>query len=146
MASKFNVGTGFSDAEREAPPAIGARDHVSLSGAVERRRAAISELRRRARRRRVAGARAQGRGCARARTRAEPDDKPAADFKVRLVHDEENKFWEIEVRGSTYFTRFGKLGSAGQTRVTDLGSASAARTDADKRAMQKRREGYRNNH
>jgi predicted DNA-binding WGR domain protein len=46
------------------------------------------------------------------------------------------------VRGTQYFTRFGKLGSPGQTRVTDLGSATAAKTDADKRAMQKRREGY----
>ena len=46
------------------------------------------------------------------------------------------------MRGTQQFTKFGKRGSPGQTRLADLGSASAARTDADKRAQQKRKEGY----
>lgn len=70
------------------------------------------------------------------------DAKPAADFLVSLVHPTEKKFWEIEVRGSTQYTRFGKLGSPGQTRLAEVGSVTAAKSDADKRAMQKRKEGY----
>ncbi len=150
---RFNVGTGFSDREREEPPAIGAvitfRYQELSNDGVPRFPSYVGE--------RVdvelpaATPKAKAKVVATPEPEPESDpesesesEKPAADFKVRLVHDEEKKFWEIEVRGATYYTRFGKLGSPGQTRVTDLGSASAARTDADKRAMQKRREGYRN--
>ncbi|MCX5748220.1 MAG: DNA ligase [Proteobacteria bacterium] len=77
---------------------------------------------------------------------AEDDDaeaaKPAPDFFMSLVHPSENKFWEIEVRGKVHYTRFGKIGSPGQTRLTEVGSATAAKSDADKRAMVKRKEGY----
>ena len=41
-----------------------------------------------------------------------------------------------------YYTRFGKLNSPGQTRITELGSKTAAKSDAEKRAATKRREGY----
>lgn len=77
------------------------------------------------------------------------DEQPAdngrgpLDYFTRLVHDGEKKFWEVSLHGSTYYTHFGKLGSTGQTRVTDLGSKTAARTDVEKRAAQKRKEGYR---
>ena len=63
---------------------------------------------------------------------------------MRLEHPEENKFWEIEVRGGQQITKFGKLGSPGQTRLAELGSASGAKSDAEKRAMQKRKAGYKN--
>jgi DNA ligase-1 len=65
------------------------------------------------------------------------------DFRVKLVNTDENKFWEIEVRGKQHLTRFGKIGSPGQVRLTEIGSATACRSDAEKRAIQKRREGYR---
>lgn len=81
---------------------------------------------------------------------ADSDDETAPDYRkgkpdyaVKLVNDDENKFWEIEVRGAQHITRFGKIGSQGQMRLTEIGSASAARTDAEKRAIQKRKEGYR---
>jgi DNA ligase-1 len=67
--------------------------------------------------------------------------KEADGLTISLVHPE-GKFWEIEVRGGSHYTRFGKVGTAGQTRVAELGSAAAARDDAEKRAQQKRKEGY----
>ena len=156
---RFNVGTGFSDAEREAPPAIGAvitfryqelsNDGVPRFPSYVGERVDVATPAPIAKDSHAAPAAAK---IAKPKVKPEPepepepdsdDAKPAADFKVRLVHDEENKFWEIEVRGSTYYTRFGKLGSPGQTRLTDLGSKTAAKSDAEKRAAQKRREGYR---
>ena len=161
---KFNVGTGFSDAEREAPPAIGAvitfryqelsddgvprfpsyvGERVDAEAPVPIAKAAIP-----------APAPKAAKPAKIKKAEPEPEveaedlepeaeaPKGKADFLVSLVHPGEKKFWEIEVRGTQYFTRFGKLGSPGQTRVTDLGSATAAKSDADKRAMQKRREGY----
>jgi DNA ligase 1 len=134
---QFNVGTGFSDAERASPPALGSvitfRYQELSNDGVPRFPSYVGE--------RVDVELPKPKA-----TAPEPEpqpESPAADFKVRLVHDGEKKFWEVEVRGSTYYTRFGKLGSPGQTRVTELGSASAARGDADKRAQQKRRDGYR---
>ncbi len=78
----------------------------------------------------------------------EPDDSPLAKYgpvswRCKLVHEGENKFWNIEVRGTVHVTTFGKLGSTGQTRLSQIGSATHARTDAEKRAVQKRKEGYR---
>jgi BRCT domain type II-containing protein/predicted DNA-binding WGR domain protein len=63
-------------------------------------------------------------------------------YLCKLVNEDEGKFWEIQVRGKVHFTKFGKIGSAGQLRLTEVGSPSAAKTDAEKRAMQKRKEGY----
>ena len=78
------------------------------------------------------------------------DDDPDSPFakygprtqRIELVNDDENKFWNIEVRGNHTITVFGKIDSAGQTRLADCGSPSAATADAAKRAAVKRKEGY----
>ena len=64
-------------------------------------------------------------------------------WTCKLVNKDEGKFWEIEVRGKQHITRFGKIGSQGQMRLTEIGSATACKSDAEKRAMQKRKEGYK---
>lgn len=172
--ARFNVGTGFSDAEREAPPKIGSvitfryqelsddgvprfpsyvgeRIDAELPAAAPARKAPTGKGLAPAQAP-VASAPAKA---APAKPPPEPEVPPPADgmtrlrrgpaeYHVRLEHDEEQKFWEIEVRGTQHVTRFGKLGSAGQMRLSEIGSATAARTDAEKRAMQKRKAGYRN--
>jgi DNA ligase-1 len=148
----FNVGTGFSDAERDAPPAIGSiitfRYQELSNDGVPRFPSYVGERVDVAKPAPIAkGGYAEPAAAkiAKAPKPKPPEPEPEttlADFKVRLVHDVENKFWEVEVRGGTYYTRFGKLGSPGQTRLTELGSATAAKSDAEKRAAQKRREGY----
>jgi DNA ligase-1 len=182
---QFNVGTGFSDAEREAPPKLGSvitfryqelsndgvprfpsyvgeRLDVELPAAPakpaptpvpeakpaptpvpEAKPAPTPVPAAKAKAKPVPEAVPAGAPAA-AKPEATESPAPASDVRIRLVHDEEHKFWEVEVRGGTYYTRFGKLGSPGQTRITELGSATAARAEAEKRAMQKRREGYRN--
>ena len=163
----FNVGTGFSDAEREDPPEIGAvitfRYQELSNDGVPRFPSYVGEridvkvpapIAMGTPRPAAKATPAPTPAAKKAAPPPEPDDdegadeedagaKPAADWKQRLVHDGENKFWEIEVRGTSHYTRFGKVGSPGQTRLTDLGSATAAKSDAEKRAMQKRKEGYR---
>ena len=160
--TRFNVGTGFSDAEREDPPRVGSvitfryqelsNDGVPRFPSYVGERidvntpAAISK----------STARPPAAAAIAARPAATPAKTPttmtattattatttAGGFKVSLVHEGENKWWEIEVKGTAHYTRFGKVGSPGQTRVSDLGSATAAQSDADNRAQQKRREGY----
>jgi DNA ligase-1 len=163
----FNCGTGFSDAERENPPAVGAvitfRYQELSNDGVPRFPSYVGE--------RIDVALPKPKPVAKPAPPPEPEEpegddadddgngeaeSPAASaggfadklgpvaWRVRLVNDDEGKFWEIEVRGAQHITRFGKLGSTGQMRLTEIGSASAAKTDAEKRAMQKRKEGYRN--
>jgi DNA ligase 1 len=157
--TKFNVGTGFSDAEREAPPKIGAvitfryqelskdgvprfpsyvgeRIDVTLPAATPKRAATTS-----------ARATAAS-GPAPAAPAPPAPSAPAAattsnaSYKITLVNAAENKFWSIEVKGTAHHTTFGRLGTPGQTRLVNLASETIARNDADKRAQQKQREGY----
>lgn len=184
--TRFNVGTGFSDAERDRPPAIGSiitfRYQELSNDGVPRFPSYVGE-RHDVTRPAPIGTGTSPAGGAKlvsksakpaapapaparsAPAAAKPAAKPAAPapaakpakgsakvttavtttaggFKVSLVHLGEQKFWEIEVRGTAHYTRFGKVGSPGQTRLVELGSATAAQTDADKRAQQKRKEGY----
>ena len=46
------------------------------------------------------------------------------------------------MQGQTQITRFGKVGTTGQNRIAEYDSAEAAQADAEKRAQQKRKEGY----
>ncbi|HEY0254278.1 MAG TPA: WGR domain-containing protein, partial [Kofleriaceae bacterium] len=178
--TQFNVGTGFSDAEREDPPDIGAvitfryqeltkdgvprfpswvgvrldvdvpapigKDGKGKAGGakiVAKEPAPVAKKK-------------PAKPIVQVEEEAEPveeesaaDEEPGdsgrgpVDYFTRLVHDDEKKFWEVSLHGSVYYTHFGKLGSTGQTRVTDVGSKTAARTDVEKRAAQKRKEGYR---
>ena len=146
--TKFNVGTGFSDAEREAPPAIGAvitfRYQELSNDGVPRFPSYVGERVDVKKPAKIAKSTAKPPAAA-AVVAAKPKvttTTSVGGFTVSLVHEAEQKFWKIEVRGTAHYTSFGKVGSTGQTRVSDLGSPTAAQTDADKRAQQKRKEGY----
>ena len=171
--TKFNVGTGFSDAEREDPPDIGAvitfryqelsndgvprfpsyvgerldvktPAKISKSTAKPPAAAAVVSKPAAAAAKPAAAVKPAAAAAKPAAAAAKPavTTKSVAGFTVSLTHQAEQKWWKIEVRGTAHYTSFGKIGSPGQTRVSDLGSATAAQTDADKRAQQKRKEGY----
>jgi len=63
---------------------------------------------------------------------------------LRLICTEDgaNKFWEGGVEGSTLTVRFGKVGTAGQTKVKELASPAAAAKELDKVVAEKRKKGY----
>jgi len=175
---QFNVGTGFSDAERESPPKLGAvitfryqeltddgvprfpswvGERIDVELPAPTKPIAKGSVEQPAKPKPAKAARAAKPEPPEPELELDEPEAPAAtdaddpmtekygkvDFRVRLVNKTENKFWEIEVRGKQHLTKFGKLGSAGQVRLTEIGSATACRTDAEKRAMQKRKDGYR---
>jgi DNA ligase 1 len=175
--TKFNVGTGFSDAEREDPPNIGSvitfryqelsndgvprfpsyvgerldvKTPAAIGTGTSKPPAAakmVGGTSTSASRSSTSAVKASTPAAKSAPAKSTPAAKPSttksiAGFSVSLVHQAEQKWWKIEVRGTAHYTSFGKIGSPGQTRVSDLGSATAAESDADKRAQQKRREGY----
>ncbi len=52
------------------------------------------------------------------------------------------KFWEPSLAGSTITVRFGRIGTAGQTRATKLASPAAAKAALAKLVAEKRGKGY----
>jgi len=144
--TKFSVGTGFSDAERSAPPAIGSvitfRYQELSDGGVPRFPSYV-------------GLRTDVDGLTTAPTTSEApvvpataDDGPSstsADSKARrfeLAEGSASKFWEVLQQGSTVTVRFGRIGAAGQAKTKDLGTEDAARRHADGLIKEKVGKGY----
>jgi predicted DNA-binding WGR domain protein len=62
--------------------------------------------------------------------------------RFELVEGASAKFWEIEVKKKTVTVRFGRLGTAGQTKDKEHPSAEAAARDAEKLVREKTGKGY----
>lgn len=54
----------------------------------------------------------------------------------------DSKFWEINVTGSSFTVRFGKLGAAGATSTKDWADAEKCLKEANKLINQKKKKGY----
>lgn len=59
-----------------------------------------------------------------------------------FVDAKSSKFWEVWIEGTTMFTRFGKIGTNGQTTVKELPAVDAAQAMLDKSIAEKIRKGY----
>jgi predicted DNA-binding WGR domain protein len=60
-----------------------------------------------------------------------------------LVDEKSSKFWEVSVDGSDLTTRWGRIGTNGQTKIKSLATLQAAESERDKVIAQKLRKGYR---
>ena len=56
--------------------------------------------------------------------------------------EKSNKFWEMTIDGSTHTTRYGRMGTDGQTKTKSFDSIEAAQKDADNLIAQKTKKGY----
>lgn len=56
--------------------------------------------------------------------------------------DKSNKFWEIELEGNSFTTRYGKIGSKGQSTAKSFGSEQEAQAAYDKAITSKTKKGY----
>jgi DNA ligase-1 len=150
--TEFAVGTGFSDRERSTPPAIGATvtfRYQELSEAGVPRFPSY------------VGVRADA-GIATVSTPPShaPRSKPAATITPAKVvskplsassskprHFEyvagtSNKFWEVSQQGSNMTTRWGRIGSAGQSKTKTFADAQAAANAVAALIEEKTDEGY----
>lgn len=66
-------------------------------------------------------------------------------MKTYLEYQDEksNKFWEIEINGTNFTVRYGKIGADGQTLTKTFGSEEEAKQEADKLIADKVKKGYR---
>jgi predicted DNA-binding WGR domain protein len=64
------------------------------------------------------------------------------EVSLQVVEGGSKKFWRARVEGGSLYINFGRIGTAGQTQVKELGSETKARAELDKVAGSKRRKGY----
>jgi predicted DNA-binding WGR domain protein len=53
-----------------------------------------------------------------------------------------NKFWNIELSGSSFTVTFGRIGTGGQTQTKTFPSDAAAKKEHDKLVAEKLKKGY----
>ena len=73
---------------------------------------------------------------------ASPAATPGARY-FEFVEGKSSKFWEVLVEGSTLTTRYGKIGTKGQSKDKGLVSAAAAKKSGDSLVAEKIKKGYR---
>ncbi len=84
--------------------------------------------------------------------KAAPAPAPAADSGkssksgkgryFEFVEGSSSKFWEITVEGTTFYTRYGKIGTDGQTTQKDYDSEDKCQAEANKLVAEKMKKGY----
>ncbi len=72
-----------------------------------------------------------------------PGETAVAARRLEFTEDGSRKFWEITCDGCEVTTRFGRIGTKGQTHTKQLASAELAVKEAKKLAAEKLRKGYR---
>jgi DNA ligase-1 len=128
--TRFAVGTGFSDAERAAPPTVGSVitfRYQELSEAGVPRFPSYVGI----------------------RAAAEPSSPPpnaaspvATARRFELSDGRSDKFWEVAAAGTEVTVRFGRIGTAGQTQVKSFPDAVAAGKHVEKLIGEKLQKGY----
>jgi DNA ligase-1 len=156
----FAIGTGFSDRERENPPAIGATvtfRYQELSDAGVPRFPSWVGLRLDAADREPSPARSTQSAPAPVTRASKPASSaavpaapasnatPAATSAARyfeFTDDTSNKFWEVSQSGNSITTRWGRIGSTGQNKSKSFPDEKAAANAVAKLIQQKTDEGY----
>jgi DNA ligase-1 len=128
--TRFSVGTGFTDAERESPPAVGSvitfRYQELSEGGVPRFPSYVGVHT-------AAGPTATTPG---------PATPTTGTRYFEFVDGKSNRFWEVAVAGREIATRWGRLGTDGQTTTKSFADEAAARAAADRLIAEKTGKGY----
>ena len=139
--TRFSVGTGFSDAERGAPPPVGSvitfRYQELSDGGVPRFPSYVG----------VRGDAAWPPTSSHRWPRRRPasDARPASSAARRfeLVEGSSSKFWEIARDGRAVTVRYGRIGTDGQSKTKEFADEDAARRHAEGLIEEKVAKGYR---
>lgn len=155
--TQFNVGTGYSDAEREDPPPIGAiityRYQELSEGGVPRFPSYVGvrdDVRWQSTKSTTrTSARAAASASTSAKKKPAPVSAPAAPSSsgsaryFEFVEGTSSKFWEIALDGASFTTRYGKIGTDGQSTTKSFASPDKARAECEKLVTEKTKKGYR---
>jgi DNA ligase-1 len=148
---EFAVGTGFSDREREAPPAVGAtvtfRYQELSEGGVPRfpsyvgERIDVTPIR--AEKPKVVAFAAPSKPAKSPPSAAASGTSSATSARYfEFVEGTSSKFWEVSQSGADMTTRWGRIGTAGQSKTKTFADAAAAAKQVEKLIADKTDEGY----
>lgn len=137
--TRFAVGTGFSDREREQPPPVGSlitfRYQELSEAGVPRFPSFVGVCES------TSSSPATKKGAV-----AMPTAEQGASTPIRRFEFSEgtsNKFWEISVQGAEVQVRYGRIGTSGQIQVKSFPEEATAGKHAAKLIKEKTRKGYR---
>jgi len=150
--TQFSVGTGFSDAQRESPPAVGSKitfRYQELSDRGVPRFPSFVRLNQAAKIAQPTAATAapsaakagKSKGPTPLTTTRRPE-KAMTKRYFEYQDDKSSKFWEITMSGNDVTVRFGRIGANGQTQTKTFGDPAAAQKHADKLIEEKTEKGY----
>lgn len=138
--TKFSVGTGFSDAQREKPPAVGSmisfRYQELTEGGVPRFPSFLGV------RIDVAGPSELVAIVAEPAAVASVAIASAGPRRFELIEGGSAKFWEIARDGCEVVVRYGRIGSAGQSKAKTFADEAAAHRHAEGLIEEKTGKGY----
>ncbi|MDR3636569.1 MAG: DNA ligase [Isosphaeraceae bacterium] len=131
--TRFSVGTGFSDAERAAPPSVGSvitfRYQELSDGGVPRFPSYV-------------GVRADAAVPGGPPVVASHPSPPGAARRFEFVEGSSRKFWEVCQDGRKVSVRYGRIGSNGQSSTKELASVETAQRYAQGLIEEKLAKGY----
>jgi DNA ligase-1 len=143
---QFSVGTGLSDRDRGNPPAIGSiitfRYQELSEAGVPRFPSYVGE--------RIDAAKPTPKSTPVETVAAAPTPTPApvvattpgAARYFEFVDDKSSKFWEVSQSGNAMTTRWGKIGTAGQSKTKTFADEDAAKKATQKLIDEKTGDGY----
>lgn len=156
--TEFSVGTGFSDAQREAPPSIGStitfRYQELSDGGVPRFPSYVgirkdepgvvtSPPKAVAKKAIAKPAPAAAPKPVAVVTPSETADEDNEASRYFEYHDDKShKYWEITIAGTDVTVRFGRIGTPGQTQLKSFPDVAAATKHLDKLIAEKTGKGY----
>jgi len=133
--TKFSVGTGFSDAEREKPPPVGSTITFRYQELTDRGVPRFPSY---------VGLRNEP--PAATPTTPPPEKKGVssgnATRRFECTEGSSDKFWEIEMNGNDVTVRYGRRGTSGQTNTKTFPNDAAAQKHAAKLIEEKTGKGY----
>lgn len=148
--TQFSVGTGFSDAQRGAPPAVGSVitfRYQELSDRGVPRFPSFVRVRSDAVPAPATTPTKKGKKAPTTSTVTQTVTTPTATSsgtprRFELVEGTSAKFWEISVNDNEVTVRYGRIGANGQTQTKNFADAAAAQRHADKLIGEKTEKGY----
>jgi DNA ligase-1 len=148
---EFAVGTGFSDRQRETPPGIGATvtfRYQELSEAGVPRFPSFVGVRVDAAPVNVDKPKIVSFAESSQRAQSQPPAEaagPPAGTRPRhfeFIEGKSSKFWEVSQSGADMTTRWGRIGTTGQSKTKTFSDAAAAAKQVAKLIAEKTGEGY----
>lgn len=140
--TRFSVGTGFSDAQRAAPPAIGSTITFRYQELTDRGVPRFpSFLRVRTDAALATGPPAVATISGTPTVAAQPETR-----RFEFSGGGSDKFWEVRQHGSDVTVRYGRLGTQGQSQTKSLPDAAAAQRHVEKLVAEKTGKGYLETH